>query len=153
MSVNMDMVTYSALYGTYSAYDQAFGTATLLGTKVEKIFNAHRVGTVDGYGYNYHYWTYIGSKAALTDEEVARQINALMETLPQKGADACEEELRRLVCRWPGCTALPGHNGQRRAILCQNTDRIAVTSRPGDTFLRMYGHPVLFHDVTTECPD
>lgn len=45
-------------------------------------------------------------EAALTDEEVARQINALMETLPQKGADACEEELRRLVCRWPGCTAL-----------------------------------------------
>ena len=36
-------------------------------------------------------------EAALTDEEVARQINALMETLPQKGADACEEELRRLV--------------------------------------------------------
>ncbi len=51
------------------------------------------------------------------------------------------------------CTALPGHNGQRRAILCQNTDGIAVTGRPGDTFLRMYGHPVLFHDVTTECPD
>ncbi len=31
----------------------------------------------------------------------------------------------------PGCTALPGHNGQRRTVLCQNTDRIAVTSRPG----------------------
>lgn len=45
-------------------------------------------------------------EAALPDEEVVRQINALMESLPQKGPDACEEELRRLVCRWPGCTAL-----------------------------------------------
>lgn len=45
-------------------------------------------------------------EAALSDEEVARQINALMETLPQKGPAAGEEELRQLVHRWPGCTAL-----------------------------------------------
>lgn len=45
-------------------------------------------------------------EAALSDEEVARQINALMEALPQKGPAAGEEELRQLVCRWPGCTAL-----------------------------------------------
>ena len=45
-------------------------------------------------------------EAALSDQEVARQINALMEDLSQKGPAACEEELRQLVRRWPGCTAL-----------------------------------------------
>lgn len=42
----------------------------------------------------------------LSDEEAARQINALMERLTALGPDAAGEELRRLVCRWPGCTAL-----------------------------------------------
>ncbi|WP_394960497.1 helix-turn-helix domain-containing protein [Candidatus Allofournierella merdavium] len=45
-------------------------------------------------------------EATLTDAEATRQINALMEEVPQKGADAAEEALRRLVRRWPGCTAL-----------------------------------------------
>lgn len=53
-------------------------------------------------------------EATLTDQEVARRINALMESLPRKGAAAGEEELRQLVCRWPGCTALQ-FNG---ALVC-----------------------------------
>ena len=45
-------------------------------------------------------------EATLPDGEVTLKINALMERLPQTGPEAGEEELRRLVCRWPGCTAL-----------------------------------------------
>lgn len=55
-------------------------------------------------------------EATLTDEEVAGQINALAEQLPQTGPEACEEELRRLVRRWPGCIALQ-FNG---AVLCDS---------------------------------
>ena len=55
-------------------------------------------------------------EAALSDEEVARQINALMEALPQKGPAAGEEELRQLVCRWPGCTALQFNS----ALVCDS---------------------------------
>ena len=65
-------------------------------------------------------------EAALTDEEVARQINALMETLPQKGADACEEELRRLVCRWPGCTALQFN----AAMVCDGFEMFFPDAQP-----------------------
>ena len=36
-------------------------------------------------------------EAALTDEEVARQINAMLETLPQNAADASEEYLWRVL--------------------------------------------------------
>lgn len=55
-------------------------------------------------------------ETSLSDEEAARQINALMETLPQKGPAAGEEELRRLVCRWPGCTALQFNS----ALVCDS---------------------------------
>ncbi len=63
----VSMVAYSSLYGTYSAYSNEFGKQELLGYKVDKIFNATAVPTVDDYGYNYQYWRFKNKAAAITD--------------------------------------------------------------------------------------
>ena len=67
-SLTKPMVAYSELYGTYSSYTYQYGQQELLGTKADKIFKVDCVGTENAYGYNYHYWKYQGSKAAITDE-------------------------------------------------------------------------------------
>lgn len=65
-------------------------------------------------------------EATLTDEEVAGQINALAEQLPQTGPEACEEELRRLVRRWPGCTALQFN----AAMVCDGFEMFFPDAQP-----------------------
>ncbi len=69
-AIQMDMVTYSTLFGTYSKYVNAIGndSATLLGTKAKNIFNVVKnTDNVDALGYSYEYWKYIGKTAAITD--------------------------------------------------------------------------------------
>ena len=65
-------------------------------------------------------------EAALTDEEAARQINALMERLPREGPAACEEALRQLVRRWPGCTALQF----KAAMVCDGFEMFFPDAQP-----------------------
>ena len=56
-ALTANMVTYSELFGTYSAYTD-YTNQTLLGTKAANIFKVDDVIEVDDYGFNYRYWKY-----------------------------------------------------------------------------------------------
>ncbi len=66
-ALTANMVTYSELFGTYSAYAPGVGQQQLLGTKAEKVFEVETATEQNGYGYDVHYWHYIGAKKAITD--------------------------------------------------------------------------------------
>ena len=53
-ALKSNLVTYSSLLGTYTAYNMM--TQTLLGTLAENIFGLTTTGKQDGYGYNTHAW-------------------------------------------------------------------------------------------------
>ena len=66
-ALKANMVTYSELFGTYSAYAPGIGNQQLLGTKAAKVFEVETATEQNGYGYDVHYWHYIGAKKAITD--------------------------------------------------------------------------------------
>ncbi len=53
-ALNSNLVTYSELLGTYTAYNMM--TQTLLGTLASNIFSLTTATKTDGYGYNTHAW-------------------------------------------------------------------------------------------------
>ena len=75
-TLNLNMVAYSSLFGTYvsTAINPGTGKTELLGTKADKIFNVTTVPTVDDYGYNYRYWRYQDRAAAITGEYLTDNI-------------------------------------------------------------------------------
>ena len=88
-ALNTNMVTFSELYGTYSAYIFQYGNQTLLGTKADKIFDVETYDFADDYGYNYHYWKYQNSKAAITDNYLS---DTILGTVTSGTAGALEKE-------------------------------------------------------------
>ncbi len=75
-AMTMQMVTYSTLYGTYSAYENsALGNSTtLLGTKLRKVFNVVAVPYDNELGFGYRYWKYVNKAGAITDEYMTDNI-------------------------------------------------------------------------------
>ena len=55
-ALRANLVSYSELFGTYSAYSQGFGNQKLLGTLAENVFSLKPTYKADGYGYTTRAW-------------------------------------------------------------------------------------------------
>ena len=55
-ALRANLVSYSELFGTYSAYSQNFGNQKLLGTLAENVFSLKPTYKADGYGYTTRAW-------------------------------------------------------------------------------------------------
>ena len=55
-ALRASLVSYSELFGTYTAYSQGFGEQDLLGTLAENVFDLKATFKTDGYGYTTRAW-------------------------------------------------------------------------------------------------